>query len=56
MTEKILNDINHSDITTADIFTWLSSKDRLRVAYAEWLRREKFEYFVVLKFYDGHNK
>ena len=55
MTEKILNDINLSDITTADIFTWLSSKDRLRVAYAEWLRREKFEYFIVLKFYDGHS-
>lgn len=54
MTEKILNDINYSDITTADIFTWLSSKDRLRVAYTEWLKREWFEYFIVLKFYDGH--
>jgi hypothetical protein len=51
MAEKILNDINHSDITTADIFTWLSFEDRLRVTYAEWFKREKFNDFIVLKFF-----
>ena len=40
---------------TSDIFKWLSNRDRLRIAYTEWLKRENFEYFIVLKFYDGHS-
>jgi len=55
MHRKIFNKVKHTDIKPADIFNWLSKKDRLRIAYAEWLKRECFEYFVVLKFYDGHN-
>lgn len=53
MTKKISSiEKNTKFVRTPDL-DWLSSRDKQRIAYREWLKQEQFEFFIVLKFYDG---